>query len=209
MKIIEKAHKFIFKKNILQFTIGIFVFLLIHKPIEIVLTKTVVHYALNYISQIWYNDIVFLIVGLFIIILTTLRFRRYNPSKNLTWLLLLITIIYSFYRMTDLTWDFTEFCLVPNVKYADILIFTSICQLLLLIPANSKQRENGEDSFFDDQPLGNIGFDELGYNSYAELLGKKILSSHFNKSFAIGINGKWGLGKTSFAINSKRIERND
>lgn len=60
-----------------------------------------------------------------------------------------------------------------------------------------------KNSLFDDHPLNKEDLDEkgkdpLGYSTYAQNLGEKILNSQFDNAFAIGINGKWGIGKTSF-----------
>jgi len=41
--------------------------------------------------------------------------------------------------------------------------------------------------------------DNKGYALYAQNIAKKIKESHFEKSFAIGINGQWGSGKTSMS----------
>jgi predicted KAP-like P-loop ATPase len=60
------------------------------------------------------------------------------------------------------------------------------------------------ESLLNDHSIGETGDDFLGYTKYADELAKKILSSNFEKSFAIGINGKCGLGKTSFVDHLKR-----
>lgn len=209
MKILETTYKFIFRKNFLLFAAIVIGFIIFRKPVELFLTKTVVKYALSEIDSKWYNDLIFLLFVSCTIILLAHRFRKYTPSKNLSALLVITTVIYLIYRIIGAPWEFTTISIWSGVKYADILIVISICQLLLFIPKKIITRENGTDSFFDDKPLGLLGNDELGYDSYAELLGKKILSSHFDKSFAIGINGKWGLGKTSFIDLIKRKVQSD
>jgi hypothetical protein len=170
----------------------------------LIFSETAVRYALSHIDSVWYNDLIFFLIVIGSALLLVYRFRRYTPSKSLASFQIVAVGIYFIYRITESTWDFTSFSIWNGFKYADILIVTSICQLLLFVPKKNKTRENEINSFFDDQPLGFGGNDDLGYNSYAEILGKKILSSHFDKSFAIGINGKWGLGKTSFLDLLKR-----
>lgn len=209
LKILETPYKFIFRQNFLLFAAIVVGSIVFRKPVELLITKTVVKYALSEIDSIWYNDLIFLLFVSCSIILLAHRFRKYTPSKNLSAVLFIATVIYLIYRVIGTPWEFTTISIWSGVKYADILIVISICQLLLFIPKKAVTRENGTNSFFDDKPLGLLGNDELAYDSYAELLGKKILSSHFDKSFAIGINGKWGLGKTSFIDLIKRKLQSD
>ncbi len=68
------------------------------------------------------------------------------------------------------------------------------------LPKNVKS-DNSDDEvngFFHDEPLGKYGEDRLGYEHYAEKIAARLLETQSNYSFAIGINGKWGSGKTSF-----------
>ncbi len=202
MKIIDKISKLILRKESLIF-VSILLFFAVRKPIELLLDITVVNTLLCNIDSIWYNDITFLVVSISAIILTFYRFRRYTPSWNLTIILIALVFIYTIYRTTGIRWEFTSISSWGVIKYSDILILILACQLLLCIK-QKKIKKDDKNAFFDDQPIGQNGADELGYNSYAEQLGRMILSSHFNKSFAIGINGKWGLGKTSFIDLIKR-----
>lgn len=63
--------------------------------------------------------------------------------------------------------------------------------------------------FQTDDPLGEDGTDLLGYMDYAVSVTNKINESHFEKSFAIGINAAWGVGKTSFMDLTKRALSKD
>ena len=198
MALMSKIYKLVFQKNFILFSVCIIFIVSLRIPIEIILSNTVVKYVLSYISSDWYNDFAFLLICLFLVLLTIKRFKRYTPSHNLTAVLVILSLIYILYRITGTTWYFKSLKFIPFLKYADILVIISIFQLFLSIPNEVTKSENVQNSFFDDEPLGETGTDELGYGSYAELLSHKILSSHFNKAFAIGINGKWGIGKTSF-----------
>ncbi|WPP49653.1 KAP family P-loop NTPase fold protein [Catalinimonas niigatensis] len=209
MKSIERIYQFIFTRNKLLFISGIIFFVLFRKPIELFISETVVKYVFAHINSIWYNDIVFLLIVSGVIILTLHRYNKYIPSYNFSCFLLSISVVYIGYRLTDEKWYFTAFSFISYFKYADILILLSVCQLILIVGRKKEFPSYSYNSFFDDQPLGSKGNDKLGYNSYAELLGDKILSSHFSQAFAIGINGKWGLGKTSFIDLLKRKLQND
>lgn len=209
MKFIESINNLIFQRQKLLFAFGITLLLILHKPIELLLTNTTVKYALSYVESVWYNDIVFGLLIIATIIFVLYRFRLYNPSKNILIILSLITFIYCIYRFFFVVWDFTPFAFSSIFKYTDVLIVITAFNLLLLIKSKVTERKNGENSFFDDEPIGKTKIDELGYTTYAELLASKVGSSHFTKSFAIGINGKWGLGKTSFIDLLKRKLSND
>jgi len=204
MKLAEKINNMIFQRQKIIFVLTVTLFIIFHKPIELLLTSTFVNYALSYVESIWYNDIIFGFVTIATAIFIINRFKRYNPSKNILIIFSAVTFTYCIYRFFYSVWDFTPFSFSSNIKYADILILVAIANLLLLIQNKVLDRINGENSFFDDEPIGKIKNDELGYTAYAELLASKIGSSHFDKSFAIGINGKWGLGKTSFIDLLKR-----
>ncbi|MBI2268784.1 MAG: hypothetical protein HYU69_00330 [Bacteroidetes bacterium] len=92
------------------------------------------------------------------------------------------------------------------MKYTDILFIPAIGNIFLWIKSirSKPLPENGQEAFFDDEPLGRTKLDELGYSKYSQMLANKINASHFDKAFAIGVNGKWGLGKTSFIDLLKR-----
>jgi len=159
---------------------------------------------MRHIESIWYNDIFFYFGTLFLLVLTIFRFKKYTPSLNLVLLLSLLSIVYCYYRFDARIWTFTPLVSFPKIKYADLILLILICNGLLLIKKQKLLPQNDSGSFLDDEPLGKDKVDELGYDEYAERLSNKILASHFNKSFAIGINGRWGLGKTSFIDLLKR-----
>jgi hypothetical protein len=204
MKYIEKVFSYLFKKRNLLYLIFLISLITLHTPIELVLTNSIVKYVLSYIESSWYNDIVFSLIIIFTFLLALCRYKKYMPSKNLLYILFTATVIYSLYRLHNNIWSFTSFSFYNKIKYADVLIIASVCNLFLFVKEKNLDKSNGENSFFDDEPIGGNKEDVLGYTTYADLLASKIKDSHFNKSFAIGINGKWGLGKTSFIDILKR-----
>lgn len=209
MKFIQVINNSIFQRQKLLYAISIVVIIIMHKPIEKLLSNTTVKYSLCYVDSVWYNDIIFGLIIVSTVVFVLNRFRLYNPSKNILILLIVITFIYSIYRFFYFVWDFTPFLFSSIIKYTDVLLFITVSNLLLLIPGKETKRKNGKNSFFDDEPIGKTKVDELGYTAYAELLASKVSSSYFDKSFAIGINGKWGLGKTSFIDLLKRKLNDD
>lgn len=180
-------------------------YLLFHKPIEFILSEYLVTPVLAQIESIWYNDLIF--IGLFILL--SIRFfikRITSPPAHLVIIIsTFFSIIYLFYRFTAFSYTVTAFSFCPLFKYGDILVLFSILQWWLALQEIVKTEFTpNNDSLHNDSSIGESGEDLLGYSKYAEALAKKILSSNFEKSFAIGINGKWGLGKTSFVDLLKR-----
>ncbi|WP_421978646.1 KAP family P-loop NTPase fold protein [Roseivirga seohaensis] len=110
-------------------------------------------------------------------------------------------IIYFFYRHEPNVWSFTKFEVLESFAYADILAIMSMVYFIVsFVPffLSSKQHQIKTVAFFDDEPVSENKPDELGYESYAKEIVDRIEGTSIKKSFAIGINGPWGVGKTSF-----------
>jgi len=235
---IKSLYKFIFNKTTQFFLISFSLFFLLKNPIEILLSNTIVKYIFENIDYKWYFDLILLGVLFAGFILTWHRYKiRYIPSKGITYGLIVISIIYLCYRLSPSKWIFEPLQYTPFIKYFDVIFFILACQLFLHIrhirkyikqkwryvinyikignkkePTPSKKqplRENKQNSFLNDKPISKVDDDKLGYNTYAEEIGNKILSSHFDKSFAIGINGQWGHGKSSFINLIKKKVKGD
>lgn len=182
----------------------LFIYIIFHKPIEHLLSQYVVTSLLSTVESTWVNDSVFFITAAFII--SRIFTRSIFPISRLFWTLsVLICILYLYYRIMDNEFIMTDFSFAPWLKYADILLlFVGIGLYRSLKGSKSSEYKRDKQAFDDDSSIGCDGADLLGYMPYANNLAKKILCSDFGKSFAIGINGKWGLGKTSFVDLLKR-----
>lgn len=206
MKIIAFLYKILFEKQNVLMLSTLMLIISVHRPIEIFFSNTIVKYVLKYIDSNLFNDFFFIVALLLTLILVIHRFKKYIPSKSIIRTLLLLSLINSYYRFGNFVWEFRGLSFYPMIKYSDILIIVTISNLILLIPKDKESKENNEKSFMNDEPLGSerLDEDELGYIKYAESLSIKIMNSHFENSFAIGINSKWGAGKTSFINLIKR-----
>jgi hypothetical protein len=178
--------------------------LVFHKPLEKLLNALLVERIFRYVERAWYNDVLFIAGLLFIAIRTVLRLHRHAPSLSLVLMTSALAIVYSFYRFGAEVWTFTPLKMCPTVKYTDLIFPILVCQLILSTKGKRRLPKKSSEAFRDDEPLGVSKPDELGYNEYAKRLSIKILNSHFDKAFAIGVNGRWGLGKTSFIDLLKR-----
>jgi len=182
-------------------------------PIEILLSNTIVKYVFENIDYTCVFDVIFFVVLLVGFILTWHRYNiHYITSKGVTYGLTVLTAIHFCYRFLPSQWIFEPLQFIPFLKYFDIIFIVFIGQIILHYFPRKKQSstDNKQNSFLNDAPILEIGDDKLGYNTYAEEIGSKILSSHFDKSFAIGINGQWGHGKSSFInLIKKKVKGDD
>ena len=202
---VEQFHKFLFDKKLI-ITIGfILVFLVLRTEIEAFFSITLVKHFFSEINTAWYNDIIFLILSLWFLTLSIVRFRNYIPSKYAILITILITIYYLMHRNLIDVWNFTSsYYFEKYLNYTDIIIVIALSQLSYLIPNVNKSNKTEASSFIEDMHLGRAGIDELGYSGYAHQLAKIINNTYNQKAIAIGINGRWGLGKTSFIDLVKR-----
>jgi predicted KAP-like P-loop ATPase len=192
--------------GLLNYFIVLFAFILFHKSAETLFNKTFVDLLFSKVESVWINDLVFIISLVFVLRFYIKRFSNYVVSKNLSWTILICALIYIYYRFVSDIWTFTPVSFFNSIAYTDLIFVFAIGNTVILL-RNLKTvvlPANGKDSFIDDESLGKNKEDELGYRNYADSIADKIKSSNFEKAFAIGINGKWGLGKTSFIDLLKR-----
>jgi len=209
---IKSLYEFLFNKTTQFFLISFSLFLLLKNPVELLLNNTIVKYIFENIDYKWYFDLILLGVLFVAFILTWHRYKiRYIPSKGITYGLTVIVTIYSFYRFFSSQWVFEPLQSIPSLKYFDTIFFIFICQIILHFSKEKQPKTDNEgNSFLNDKPILKVDDEKLGYNTYAAEIGNKILSSHFDKSFAIGINGQWGDGKSSFInLIKKKVKGDD
>lgn len=199
-----KIFNFIFQKKIITTAIVVFLALLLHKAVENFLSNLLVKNILSEIDSNGFNDFIFLVIVLLIILGTILKFKKYIPSVSLLFYLLFATCFYLYYRISSSVWIFTPFSFFNFLKYSDVIIVLMAANFFLLIRGKKENSYNEKEAFFGDESLGEHKKDEFGYDNYCQLIAYKIRASYFNNSFAIGINGKWGSGKTSFIDLLKR-----
>lgn len=190
----------LYRKLYSRDTITILLFLLLFILFKSQLDLFVLKYIAPILSTIKSELHIDLIWFLALILITTptfIHYREYVISKRLFAQLWIACIIYSYYRFIESPWEFTRLHLLSSIAYSDLLFFATACYSVLIIPKKNKKVVT-ESLLFEDKPLNPSEKDLLGYNIYAEELADKITKSHFSQSFAIGINGNWGMGKTSF-----------
>ncbi len=211
------------------------VFVLFKVPITEFFTATIVANIACHVKEYWVNDVVFGLLFFYVIIRFWSKVGNYSPSKYFTLVLCCVTAIYGYYRFFDSPWSFESFSFSTKLYYTDILIALTLSQVFLCkIPFKSHNPEKlDKDSRLDSQPfigvkrkkqskkntertnkslvvdesIGTDGIDKLQYSDLAKHLVDIIFKSSSTKAFALGINARWGKGKTSFIDLIKREVR--
>lgn len=207
----NKIFDFLFSRYSVTYIVFVFGLIIFHKPVEDLLSNTIVDYILSFGKTSELNDFLFTITSALILIFFFTKIGKYHVSTKGTIAIFTLSLFYLCYRFNDgEPWVFYHFSFNDKLKYSDILLLSGVCNILFFLSGliKEKQPERQQNSFFDDEPVSEINDDDLGYKSYAKELAGKINKSYLKKAFAIGINGKWGLGKTSF-INLIRKNLNE
>lgn len=198
---IESPSKWLFKRNNFLFCFTILLFFLLNNLIVNVINHLFLK-TIGYIYPTLFKDFLFITFLLAIVSYYWSKKENYIPSGTITSLLLLYFLFYSYYRVYNKIWEFTSFTFFSQFKYLDVIVLIPFCNCFLWIAhwvkCEPEKIDKTKNSLFDDSPIEEQNNDLLGYNSYAASLASKIETSTFDKSFAIGINGYWGIGKTSF-----------
>jgi KAP family P-loop domain len=201
LKYIDQFAKRILSSPLLPYAAALIGISLFHQPLESFIHKfLVVHVFSKVESSPWKDVVVGIVLFLMLLFYVTKR-KNYVVSRNITYAILAGAVIYGYYRFFAQVWSFTPWYCWEEVKYADVIFFLAGGNILLgwiNRPSKALRKDNGTDAFIHDEPVGPDKEDVLGYSKYAEMLAEKIKASNFDKAFAIGVNGKWGSGKTSF-----------
>jgi len=120
-------------------------------------------------------------------------------------------IAFGFYFLikTSGYWYFYSFRLCSFISNWDVVVISLVAPMFLnVFRYKVKIESRFSNGFLEDLPIENA--DEDGFNrlDFAKEIAKRISLTSNKKSFAIGILGEYGNGKTSF-INLIRINLND
>lgn len=211
----KKKKSNIFKTSNLIWYIIFIGFFIFNKGVTRLLDSTLVKYVFQYASSSYLIDLLVLFIAVYIFFIYYWMDTKYIPSKKNLIIICFTVTFYSYYRFITQPWTFIPFSFIDSIKYFDIIILSfiignSILELRYRLKDKPNKIDESKNAFFNDIPI-NCDSDDfqdaLGYHKYAEQLAENINNSNFKKSFAIGINGFWGSGKTSF-INLLRKNLN-
>jgi hypothetical protein len=220
--LINELIKLVLKRRTIIAIVSILTVILFKKPIEIYLSDKVVDGLLSKIKSDLKSDLIFLIITIWIIIYAVLRRKKYIPSKGTWFIIALLGTSYTYYRINTDVWLYTPYSLFEAIKYTDFIFVLALLHMVLTVnysvrfnkSRRARSKETGDKGFFVDKELT---YDEeedpedlLGYEGYAENVADKIGETKLERSFAIGINGKWGMGKSSFmGMIKKNLKKDD
>ncbi|RZJ99718.1 MAG: hypothetical protein EOO43_26000, partial [Flavobacterium sp.] len=186
--------------QLLSFIIPVMTVLLLRRPLSSFLSTVLVDPILSKIQTSVVNDIIFALLASYIFLLFVSRFKQFVPSVTAWILQLLLASAYFYYRLhPGAPWLFHSFFTLKQICYADLLFeVVALNSVLIARSLLISERPKIEGAFYDDTSLGKDKPDKLGYEPYVKNIIKRIDSSYPETAIAIGINGKWGSGKTSF-----------
>jgi predicted KAP-like P-loop ATPase len=190
------------KKSFLFYSILFSIYLIFRIPI----LEFNNHYIVNPIlSKI--EDNIFLYFGSSILLFLCLKCSL-NISKNKVKPLEKSTILWCFIFLIYLSerffFNYYQFLVIQNTGIAFFDIMFIVLSVLVVFEwtvyfiSLKKSGLLNNDGFLVDLAKKTKEEDDLGYYDYAVRLAHKIKLTKTNKAFAIGVNAKWGYGKTTF-----------
>lgn len=193
-----------FNKHTIIISVLVSSIVLFYPSFKLLYDKFIVSALLSNIRSTWYRDLFFLLLLVFTIVYSLRSFRSYRPSLVLSITSVVSCIIYTYYRLFTHDYGYYSFTFTRELYYSDAVFLLLVNPFILLFSTNKVVPTNSNAAFINDEPIGKNKVDLLGYEKYAREIAAKIHITTVEKSFAIGINGKWGYGKTSFIDLIKR-----
>lgn len=171
------------------------IFLLFQKGFEIFVIDLLETFPDSSVESSILTDIILL---LFLIFIPLKIFKGFKVSTNVFLLSNLVVLVFIKVRYSPYSLSFLKFKIFDQIQYIDLfwLVYLIIC--ISWIRQFRLKKFTKSPFFNEDFPLLEKAKDELHFKDYAKEISDKIDIGTYNKSFAIGINGKWGSGKTSF-----------
>lgn len=125
----------------------------------------------------------------------------YIPSKTSLALLFLISTWTAYFEITSAYKYFAFFDGAIHLTFFIYLMTYLNLHFYLKSKYDNAKPQNKDTPFFlTDEEIGDKQKieDKLGRSDYAKKIAKNLLQGSFKTSFAVGITGEWGAGKTSF-----------
>lgn len=168
-------------------------------------------------STIIFGVISIALLGLFIYLLL----KSYVPSSKLSIIIITSGCIITYYRYTNI-WTYYSVHLFNEIKYLDLFILITVLTILLVVTntfrevyfdirnLQSKNTTQNKSLFFINEKWSSTSIDLLERNRAANRLAEEIKKIKSENSFAIGIIGEWGTGKSVFLeIIKQNLEKNN
>ena len=134
-------------------------------------------------------------------------FTKYNswlPSLNSIINACLVTTAYYFLIRSDHSFALETISLFNNhIYYLDLILLSCVFLFINTIVLKRTPKSLAKTKLLSDN--NDVNNDELNRRFYAAKIVRLIESSSSETSFAIGINGKWGMGKTNLLNQIKSL----
>lgn len=166
----------------------------------------IVEGILSTIKSHWLVDIT---IVLLLFLATTITFANIYNNKRLSLttfvICMFLFIVFIYCRIFSEEYTYESFHWFKNFYYVDftfILFFGIFLISIFNLVVRNKAPLYCDSAFLVDKPIQYPSQDKFGRKQFAEEISKKIqskLAIEDAGALAIGINGPWGSGKTSFA----------
>ncbi len=148
-------------------------------------------------------------VVLFLSLVVTVCWTAKEQSPNFLYKLTLYALVFYGFQRTNGYWDFIHLATFPQFTYWDMIAFS----LVVLSPLSYLLRDNSGESkktkksegFIEGKAVTCLEDDHFRRKDTANEIARLIRLTTNRKSFAIGILGEYGSGKTSF-LNLVNLE---
>jgi len=163
-----------------------------------------------------YLDFLIILISVFYLSLKVGECEYEIPNIKITFLLVLLLVLYTYERFFNAEFPFTYFKwrYLSNIAYLDglylVLALHLAGYLKKIFPTQYYNESIG--GLLEDLPLNNSNEDGLGglLKISSEKILKIIRENKFKNSYTVGLNGEWGDGKTSvFNIVKKDLSKED
>ncbi|GGG14662.1 KAP family P-loop NTPase fold protein [Pontibacter amylolyticus] len=161
--------------------------------------------ALSKVEPSWILDWLHIVIVYFTIILTAYAFVKDKKVSTEIFLISALSLfIYTYWRFVSDKYNFVSLNFIPFHKHSDLIYLLAVCISSLKLKDlldPPKEPIYYKNPFLVDKPIIHPEKDLFGREKFAREISNKIQSRLYVDdagALAIGINGVWGSGKTSF-----------
>lgn len=207
---IKEMYKSIENENRMWAVLFVF-YCLFHQFFERKISEYIVDPFLSTFHDTTISRLLIIFIILFISFRLHAKWKRHEHiSTGKIFLMILVIMIWAYYRFVNHTWIFTEMFASDFLCYIDVVPFYCICiTVLRIIPHKPVYTPDPDNAFIIDNPIDNKKYDRFGHAQFAESMANKLLDTKISSgAFTLGIVAPWGFGKTSFINMMKKQMEN-
>ncbi len=179
----------------LLFLLGIITFCICFKsPVDNFLNRTLVKPLISKFDDSYLSAVVMLILLIAIVLWLWI-----STSKKFILTIGFSTLLFYLTQRWNSYWLFKPFILIPQLYTWDIVVLLLVLPITKWLFQNEiESNANTSGGFIEEQPIIDESGDDFNRSIVARKIAELVLSTQNKKSFAIGIVGEYGSGKTSF-----------